>query len=94
MMTLNQGHDRFAVKHEPLGSYRVTPLSGVWATGIEYECLLAQGAAEAIYQHIKAEREFVDLRDDLTPKLPCIESEDDEHGYTTEGYYKPQWPGC
>lgn len=86
--------DRFAVRREPLGSYRVTPLSGTWVTGTEYEALIAQGAAEAVYRFIKAERETIDLRDDLTPKLPIIEAEDDERGYTTEGYYTDRRPGC
>ena len=89
---------RFRAAREPLGSYRITPLNGVWATGLEYECVLAQGAAEALFALMSKEREpLVDLREDVTPKSPSIETwreDDDEHGYTTEHYYTDRRPGC
>lgn len=55
MLTRDVG--RFAVKREPTGSYRVTPITGVWATSLEYEATLAQGAAEALFDHMERERE-------------------------------------
>jgi len=47
------------------------------------------------------EEPIIDLRDDQVPKLPAIQwwrEDDDEYGYTTEGYYRdgkfPSAPGC
>jgi hypothetical protein len=90
MMTSNH-EARFHATREPLGSYRITPLTGEWATGSEREVVLAQGAAEALFALMSKEREpLVDLRTDLLP----LDWPNDEYGYTTEGYYTDRRPGC
>jgi len=64
----------FKVVREPLGSLRITPLSGVWATGLEYEILLAQGAAIAVHDFIEAERRNgINLYDERGDYIPSID---------------------
>jgi hypothetical protein len=64
----------FRASREPLGSYRITPLSGVWATSLEYECVLAQGAAQALFECMTKEANKFDERDDYMPSIDLRET--------------------